>query len=172
MNKIFLAEKAVKNLGILENLRDYSPTPVSTIFVELNTKESDIDIVCSYQQQDAFAALLNDYYSTYESYNFQKLDTYVIAQFKYSDFLFEIYASTIPVPHQYAYRHYRIMQQLAKCGGENFRKKIRLLKETGLKTEPAICSLFGFTGDPFDAVLQLESYSELEIKELISKIKE
>lgn len=53
-SKIAYAKKAIQVSRALNKLQSYSPEVVSTIFVALDTRESDIDIVCTYQEQEAF----------------------------------------------------------------------------------------------------------------------
>ena len=60
------------------------------------------------------------------------------------------------------------MKRLVKIGGNEFIDRIRQLKESGLKTEPAICQLMGISGDPYAAVLDLEHWSEKELTKLLN----
>lgn len=168
-NKIAYAEKAIEESGVLHQLQAYSPEVVSTIFVGLDTKASDIDIVCSYQEQKAFVEDLDSACSARESYSLRLYEDHAVAQFHYNGFLFEIYASKTPVQKQAAYRHYMVMQRLVKVGGERFRIRIRQLKENGFKTEPAIYHFMKLSGEPFAAVLELECWNEKELEEHVSK---
>lgn len=168
-SKITRASRAVKDSGILDKLQLYSPAVVSTIFVHLDTKESDIDIVCTYQEQESFAEAFDQAYSGYEAYSLRLCKDYAVGQFLFRQFVFEVYASETPVQLQAGFRHYQVMKRLVHIGGNGFIGRVRRLKEAGLKTEPAICRVLGISGDPYAAVLELKHWSEKELKERIAK---
>ncbi|RDK82930.1 UNVERIFIED_ORG: uncharacterized protein DUF4269 [Idiomarina abyssalis] len=167
-SKIVRANKAIEESGILIKLNAYSPEVVSTIFASLDTKESDIDIVCTYQEQEAFIEAFESAYSGYEAYSIRQRKDHALGQFHCNQFLIEIYASKTPVELQAAFRHYQVMKRLVKIGGNEFIDRIRQLKESGLKTEPAICQIMGISGDPYTAVLELEKWSEKELNKLLN----
>ncbi|BFM05044.1 DUF4269 domain-containing protein [Halioxenophilus aromaticivorans] len=163
-SKIEKAEKAILQSRVKEVFEAYSPNIVSTIFVEFDTDQSDIDVVCEYQQQNAFASLISSSFQNHDSYSLSVYAECVIGQFKVSGFLFEIYGAPIPVTQQLAFRHYQVMQRLARLGGESFKQQIRKLKRSGLKTEPAISEVLALEGDPYNAVLELESWSNAQLE--------
>lgn len=167
--KIARANKAIEESGIPIKLNAYSPEVVSTIFVCLDTKESDIDIVCTYQEQDAFVDEFNSAYSSFTAYSLRLHRGHVVGQFRCNHFMFEVYASETPVYLQAGYRHYQVMKRLVKIGGNGFIDKVRQLKESGFKTEPAICRVMGISGEPYVAVLELEHWSEKELKAHVAK---
>lgn len=163
-DKITRAQKALQASEVLATLKPYSPEVVSTIFVGLDTNNSDIDIVCTYQDQQAFVAHIESAFSDFESFSVSARNDYAVAKFYYEQFLFEIYASTTPVQLQAAFRHYQVMKRLVNLGGNEFIQQVRHLKESGLKTEPAICHVLGISGEPYAAVLELEQWSDIELK--------
>ena len=163
-SKIVHAKKAIQVSGVLNELQSYSPEVVSTIFVSLDTMESDIDIVCTYQEQEAFFEEFESAYSGYESYSIHPRKDHALGRFHCNQFLFEVYASKTPVQLQTAFRHYQVMKRLVKIGGNEFIDRVRQLKESGLKTEPAICRVMGISGEPYAAVLELERWSEYKLK--------
>ncbi|RUO38608.1 DUF4269 domain-containing protein [Aliidiomarina shirensis] len=163
-SKIARANRAIKESEVLTKLDAYSPEVVSTIFVSLDTNESDIDIVCTYQEQEAFIEAFASAYSGYESYRLYPRQDHALGQFHCHQFLIEVYASKTPVKFQPAFRHYQVMKRLVNIGGNEFIEKIRQLKESGLKTEPAICRVMEISGEPYAAVLELERWSENELK--------
>jgi Domain of unknown function (DUF4269) len=163
-SKIFKAQDAISQSRVLNLLVDYSPQVVSTIFVEFDTDQSDIDIVCEYQQQTTFAKHFSDSFCHYDSYNLAEFPDYAIGHFKKFGFLFEVYATHIPVTQQLAFRHYHVMKRIALFGDESLKQQIRALKNDGLKTEAAISTLLRLEGDPYTAVLELESWSDDQLK--------
>ena len=162
--KIADAEKAISHCRVINALEGHSPKIVSTIFVELDTDQSDIDVICEFQESDTFACRLKNKFQIYKDYRLKTHINSVICRFEVSGFIFEIYGAPVPVHKQLAFRHYRVMQRLAKMGGEPFKQRVRKLKRGGLKTEPAISQLLGLKGDPYGAVLQLESWSNLQLE--------
>ncbi len=158
------AEKAISESRVKDVLKAYSPKVVSTIFVEFDTDQSDIDVVCEYQQQSNFTSLITSSFQRFESYSLDMYADHVIGRFRVSGFLFEIYGAPIPITQQLAFRHYQVMERLARLGGEPLKQKIRKLKYSGLKTEPAISQILGLQGDPYSAVLELESWSNAQLE--------
>lgn len=166
-SKIPRARKAIQDSQILRKLKSYSPECVSTIFVNLDTSESDIDIVCNYLDQQAFITDLDLTISAYDSHSLKAVEDRVVGKFSFQNFFFEIYATTTPVTKQMAYRHYQVMKRLVAAGGNNFSKRVRKLKEAGWKTEPAICQLLQISGDPYSSILGLENWTDLEIEKYL-----
>lgn len=156
---------------MLSTLKSYSAECVSTIFVHLDTSESDIDIVCNYLDQRAFIKDLSLTISAYDSYSLKADRDRVVGRFGFQNFLFEIYATDTPVEKQMAYRHYQVMKRLVAAGGTDFSERVRKLKESGLKTEPAICQLLEIPGDPYSSILDLEKWTDWEVEERVTKIR-
>ncbi len=74
----------------------------------LDTEDSDIDLVCSYNSQLAFFNELKSLVSEFSNGICKKRNNYVIARFEYTGFLFEIFGSNQKVESQMAFRHYTI----------------------------------------------------------------
>ena len=105
--KVRKACKAVYDCRIIQKLAEYNPTIVSTILVGLDTDNSDIDIICSYNSQSAFFHDLKSLASNYcDKKICKKEDNYVIARFQYANFLFEIFGTNQKIEEQMAFRHY------------------------------------------------------------------
>lgn len=163
------AESALVKSGLMDKLAKFSPTVVSTIWVELDTKTSDIDIVCSYSDADKFITEATSFISNFSQSAIHKNEDRVLASFHFEDFLFEIYASQQATTQQTAYRHFKIMQRLVALNQIELPAKIRELKTQGLKTEPAIAKLLKLEGDPYEAVLSLEDLNDQQLSELLSE---
>ena len=169
MKKTTKASKAIKAIDrcqILFQLKEFNPVVVSTILVGLDTNDSDIDIICSYNSQLTF---FDELKKTSANHNgiCQKRNNYVIAQFQYASFMFEIYGSNLKIEEQMAFRHYQIMKRLCRIGGLHFKNAVKAIKKDGIKTEPAIASILRLTGNPYDSVLSLEQLQDTEIEELL-----
>lgn len=163
MNKIDRAKRALCDSKALLLLKEYYPEVVSTIFVGLDTDESDIDIVCCYGSSELFTRRFRECFENYSDFTLETKSSYVIASFTYANFLFEIYACDIPTHKQAGYRHYQIMKRLCDIGGATFQKAIQQLKSHGLKTEPAICQLLQLKGNPYKTILEVESWDDTKI---------
>ena len=159
--------KAIYRCRILQKLAQYNPVVVSTILIDLDTDDSDIDLVCSYNSQSAFFYQLKSLISNYPDLICHKRDNYVIAQFHYAGFLFEIFGANQKVESQMAFRHYQIMKRLCEIGGKDFQNAVKAIKKTGIKTEPAIASILQLEGNPYNSVLMLEQLEDLELKKLL-----
>ena len=162
-----MAEQAVADSRVLQTLDEFSPVVVSTIWVGFDIEGSDIDIVGSCSDFQEFESVFSQAYSGCAEYECSRRTTYALGRFRWDDFLIEAFLSSTPVQDQPAYRHFRVMQRLATLAGENFGERVRALKKGGMKTEPALCALLGLSGDPYVAVLDLESWSDSDIQRRI-----
>ena len=164
-----LAGRAIQQCRVLEYLEAFTPEVVSTIFADLDIAGSDIDIVCQYENFEDFSKAFKSAFVPMSDFEFLSERGYAVGRFSFNGFRFEIYASKTQVQKQDAYRHFQIMKRLSKYGGAKFRSHIRKLKVSGLKTEPAICKLLSVVGNPYKAILDIESWSEDRIKSHINE---
>lgn len=164
LDRVFAARQALRACGVMETLREYSPAVVSTILVGLDTAGSDIDIVCCYDRAQRFVADFTAAFSGWPGYTLDTATHRQLGHFFSEGFLVEVYASSQPTRQQPAFRHFRVMERLVQHGGDPFRSRIRQLKLQGLNTEPAICHLLGIDGEPYGAVLELENWSESDMR--------
>ena len=163
---------AVSKSQVMELLSAYHPEVVSTILVGLDIDGSDIDIVCCYGSAAAKDNYIHDVeakLSAQRDYQLKVRENHVKTEFLLDGFRFDIYASVSPVERQNAYRHFKVMKRLCQLGGKAFQDSIRIRKEQGLKTEPAIADFLELQGDPYDAVLSLESMSNSQLGKLINE---
>lgn len=68
----------------------------------------------------------------------------------------EFFIQDMPLRRQRAFRHLVIEYVLLDRHGEDFRRRIRELKASGLKTEPAFAAALGLEGDPYAALLEMD----------------
>lgn len=192
--KIPRAQQTLDTLGILQELKAFDATVVSTIFVGFDTDKSDIDIVCTYQPQQrddadtsstakVLVALLQSVYGDFKDFvcEHYAAEDFVLCQFDHHGFVFEIYASTKPVHQQNGFRHYQVMKRLSRVD-PSFGKRVQeIRRKMGLKTEPAICALLQLQAckdedanniqksNPYEAVLLLEDWSD---EDLVTRIRQ
>jgi hypothetical protein len=164
-----LAQQAVDRSAVLTRLAAYTPTVVSTIFVGLDTSESDIDIICYCVNAERFLETVQTVYGRAPGFRICKSRDPVVIEFMVAGFHFEIYACDTPITEQSAYRHYRIMERLVAAGGSPFQNAVRLLKLEGYKTEPAIARLLNLPGDPWQAILSVERWSDARLQQALTQ---
>ncbi|SDG25981.1 protein of unknown function [Pedobacter terrae] len=153
------AYQVLTNNKVLEKLSPYQPILVGTIPINIDIKNSDLDIICYVEDKIAFAKELTDYFRHKEGFkitgnaNFKSIK----ANFFIDGFEFEIFGQSLPTKAQNAYRHMLIEYQILLEKGEVFRQEIISLKKQGYKTEPAFAKLLGLEGNPYEELLKLES---------------
>ena len=155
-----LAFSEIKKHKVLEKLKKYNPILTGTIPIEIDVPESDLDIICECQNHSEFKAYLLDQFSQkkdFKVYSILQNDIEsTIAEFKTENFLFEIFGQNIPTERQDAYRHMIIERNILEEKGFEFKQKVKDLKSSGIKTEPAFAKLLGLEGDPYIELLKLE----------------
>ncbi|RZK43566.1 MAG: DUF4269 domain-containing protein [Pedobacter sp.] len=143
---------------ILQKLEQFQPILTGTIPINIYTPESDLDIICYWDDKMYFIEKLKTLFSTEENFTLQEVSIAgqqtIIASFIAGTFEFEIFGQNVPTPQQNAYLHMLIEYKILEEKGETFRKKIIGLKRSGLKTEPAFAQLLQLEGDPYTSLLQ------------------
>ncbi|MDH4440598.1 MAG: DUF4269 domain-containing protein [Rhizobium sp.] len=165
-------EIAVRQLGILDALAAYGPQIAGTPPLGVETEKSDIDILCHAPQADAFLADVVALYgeiSSFRVWQWISDDRPVIATFHAHDWDFEIFASPCPVAAQYGWRHFQIEKRLLALGGARFKTTVQLLKQQGLKTEPAFWSALKQEGDGYQGLLSLDAATDDELRQMLAK---
>jgi len=162
----------LQELNVLHTLRDYNATLVSTICLDIDVPESDLDIICQFLAADKFEFTLQKEFKDHRDFSISRTGSensvQIVAEFKSGNFIIEIFGSVLPIEEQNAYRHLSVARRLIKLGGDSFREKLRNLKSKGFKTEAAIAELLNLSGDPYAAVLKLEEASDRHLLSLIS----
>ena len=155
-----LAFSEIKKHKVLEKLKKYNPILTGTIPIEIDVPESDLDIICECQNHSEFKAYLLDQFSQKKDFKLYSIKQNgiesTIAEFKTDNFLFEIFGQNIPTERQDAYRHMIIERNILEEKGFEFKQKVKDLKSSGIKTEPAFAKLLGLEGNPYIELLKLE----------------
>jgi hypothetical protein len=140
-------QNVLDSLGVIHNLACFEPMVIGTPPLEIDVATSDIDVACTAQNLETFRAK-------------------VTAQFHKSGWEVELFCQSLPITEQNGVRHFSIEQRL--LGLEpTMSPEIRRLKNSGLKTEPAFAQVLGLEGDPYDALLALENFSDAQIVALL-----
>lgn len=155
-----LAFSEIKKHKVLEKLEKYNPILTGTIPI-VDLPESDLDIICECENHSEFSEYILQEFSSKKDFKIystrQNGIESTVAEFKTENFLFELFGQNIPTEKQNAYRHMIIENSILKEKGTEFKKKIKDLKSSGIKTEPAFAKLLGLDGDPYIELLKLEN---------------
>lgn len=162
------AIEAIEDLKILDHLKEFDPLVAGTIPIDVDLEGADIDLVCTITDYSRFLETLKAGFLSHK--NFQITESYeqgersILARFEFKKFRFEVFGQKQPSKLQNAYRHMVAEHRLLQVFGPDLQHEVRLLKQKGIKTEPAFAMALGIEGDPFEEILKLEELSEDEIK--------
>ncbi|GAB3796372.1 DUF4269 domain-containing protein [Spirosoma humi] len=146
---------------IMDKLVRFTPILVGTIPIDIAIDSSDLDIICCWDDKQAFQATVLDSFNGHTGFrvhDYSEHNTdYVVANFMIDHVEIEIFGQNIPTRQQMAYRHMLIEHTLLTERGEFFRQQILDLKRQGYKTEPAFGKLLGFQTNPYEELLTYEA---------------
>ena len=144
-------------IDIFNILKEYRPILVGTIPLEIDTENSDLDIVCQVYDFEEFKQILQDNFSAYRNFKIINKDKdIIVCNFIENNMEIEIYASNIESDKSNGYRHMIIEYKLLKLYGDQFKEEVIKLKREGLKTEPAFAKMLNLNGDPYEKLLEFE----------------
>jgi len=151
--------QAIRDLGIMDSMKEYTPVVVGTLPLDLFTDKSDIDILCCYRSAEDYAEkVFFDLYAASHHFYINRKDLGGVesttTSFEYEGFQFEIVGQKVPVKQQAGFRHMVAEWRILSEKDLTFKNEILELKRSGLKTEPAFAKALGLTGDPYEALLQ------------------
>ncbi|WP_296621109.1 DUF4269 domain-containing protein [Marivirga sp.] len=159
------AYKVLTESKVMEKLKSFQPLLVGTIPIDIAIKDSDLDIVCSFENKQVFKEEIQKHFSSHPQFSVMERifqdETTIIARFNMDNFPVEIFAQNTPSNQQIAFQHMLIEHEILINRSEEFRKEIIRLKESGIKTEPAFAQLLNLRGDPFHALLDHGKQQEI-----------
>lgn len=168
------AHAALSRLGILAALQPYGPVLAGTIPLAIDVPDSDLDLICDVAEaaQPAFETLLRQHYGNLPEFRlrhtrWQEMPT-VVCGFRAEGFAWEVFAQPRPARQQQAVRHMQVEYAVLQAGGEAWQRAVHRLRRQGLKTEPAFAQLLQLPGDPYAALLTLESWSVAELRAYVA----
>jgi len=142
---------------VLENLVEFDPILVGTIPINIDIEDSDLDIVCYWQNKSAFIERIKNLFEKENRFSIREIvidnKESVVANFFIEAFEIEIFGQNTPTELQNGYKHMLIEDQILRSRDENFRLAIIKLKESGIKTEPAFGALLGLKGNVYQELL-------------------
>jgi len=167
------AARALKQSGLMELLAAYHPYPAGTVPIDIDVPGSDIDLLCEAEDLKRFRAVVHQALGDMEGFQCTPVTRetgvppYVVCSVSTGGWPVEIFAQSMPVRQQNAYRHMLVEWALLTHWGREGHKEIRRLKNKGMKTEPAFAYALGLSGDPYAELLNLADKSDEELADLV-----
>lgn len=159
---------------ICSQLASFDAVQVGIFPISVNVAGSDVDIICTYSNQDMFVEQLEKLYAGLNGFclnrNVIRGEYCVVCRFILEGIPAEVFGQLTPVQEQYAWRHMQVEHRLLTFGGDNFRKLVMSLRSNGLKTEQAFAEALHLRGDPYEALLLLYNEPDQVLKQLITGI--
>jgi hypothetical protein len=165
------AFKCITEHHFLSSLAEFRGVLISTVALGIYTPQSDLDLICEAHDLDYFSRRVTEMYTGFSEFKEVKTPNPEQSRcysLRCDDFEIEIFGSRVRLEDQFGYRHYLAMARLINIGGEGFRDKLQRAKLSGMKTEPAIASILGLEGDPYESVAGLADLTEGEFSEVLS----
>ena len=164
------AYHALHDADLLARLRPFGPVLVGTFPLDLTVPGSDLDIICEVPDEASFRQALAGF-ASYPGYAVRPAGTAVpavVVSFELAGLPVEIFGQAVPTVRQYGYRHLVVEARLLALGGPALRAQALALKADGLKTEPAFARLLGLPGNPYQALLALETEPDAALRQLLA----
>lgn len=163
-------DQVIDDLDLLRGLTDFDPIVIGTPPLGIATEDSDIDIACSASNLRKFGWVAELRFGHLESFSFRHLkdlsEPAVLASFRSLGWEIELFCQTLKTEDQWGVRHFRIEQRLLAIEPD-LRTEVLRLKRLGIKTEPAFAEILRLPGDPYEAMLKLETKTNGELNEMI-----
>lgn len=154
--------------NLLERLQPYDPILTGTVPLGIDLPDSDLDLICEVYDLDGFAAVMRAWFGLRPGFSLRSRDYQglpaCICGFTVAGVEVEIFGQPRSTRLQNAYVHMVVEARLLAAAGPAAAAAIRALKAEGLKTEPAFASYFGLSGDPYQALLDLATADDAELR--------
>ena len=169
------AYAVLKDLGLLTTLGAFDPVVAGTIPLGIDLPGSDIDIICEVAPaaRQSFEQLLHAHYGHLPGFRLGHVASgppALVSSFRCARVELEVFGQDLPTVQQYAFRHLVVEHAVLGAGGPAWRAAVRQLKKQGLKTEPAFAALLQLPGNPYEALLTLESLSPAELAARLAQV--
>lgn len=166
-----LAYRTLSDLAILDVLARYHPTLVGTIPIDLDVDASDLDIICEAYDLDEFERDVAHAYGRFRGFEIHRTELKgvlsSVSNFETEDFPIQIFAQGVPIHRQRAFRHLVAEARLLRLAGGEAKASIRVLREQGMKTEPAFGEYFCLDGDPYEKLYAIAEASDQDLQAII-----
>jgi hypothetical protein len=167
------AYAALQQHAVLAALQGYAPILAGTFPLDIAVAGSDLDILCEVHDFDEFNQFVGQHFSQCPAYTVQRLQIggvpSLVISFYLDEVEVELFGQALPAEQQAGYRHLVVEARLLALGGPALHQEIIRLKNSGLKTEPAFATLLALPGDPYQALLDLETCSDQQLLRLVQQ---
>src|SRR5690349_8566471 len=158
--------KILNETDLMKKLSRFNPVLIGTLPLDIFIEgKSDIDISCEVFDVNEFMIVAENQFHSLNNFSIRQKELgsvpSVIVNFELSGFPVELVGQPIPVMEQVAVKHLLIEFALLQFHGKSFREKVLELKVKGMKTEPAFAALLNLSGDPYQALLMLDSFANV-----------
>lgn len=165
------AYEILMKLKVIQSLRSYDPILIGTVPVDLNIAGSDLDIACEVSDMKVFVQRAYELYGACDGYRCihrmkDEVDRAVV-HFVYAGWPIEIFGQPVPTKQQNGYKHMIVEARILELLGNERKEQIKLLKRSGLKTEPAFGQLLGLQGDPYRALLDMYHWTDEQLLHMV-----
>lgn len=141
-----------------------------TFPLDIAVSGSDLDILVHAPYPAAVARVLAERFGIEAGFAWRMEEVAdgpaLVAGFTIDGLPVEIFAHPLPVVRQMAWRHMLVEARLLNLDPD-LRAEIRAMKIAGIKTEPAFAQALGLAGDPYQAILNLESRTNSDLYALL-----
>ncbi|RZJ25220.1 MAG: DUF4269 domain-containing protein [Flavobacterium sp.] len=155
MENLMSYQTALASSRVLEILKAFDATLTGTFPLSISISSSDLDVACFAPDSAVFLEVVTRNFEEHQNFRIKSRNDIGarIVSFDFMGFPFEIFSQPIPVHQQMSYRHMVAERIILDHHGDAFRCGIIILKESGLKTEPAFAKALHITGDAYHGVL-------------------
>jgi hypothetical protein len=164
----------LSDLRIFEDLKSYGPVVAGTIPIDIDIEDSDIDILCGFDNPVGFEQTLKRCYSQYRDFSFKRVRlrgvASAVASFFHRQYMIEIFGQSLETQEQDAFVHMVVEHRILELCNDSFREEIRRLKRGGLGTEPAFGKLLSIEHNPYTALLKFKGLQDGELVAHIPEI--
>lgn len=164
--------KALRISRALAILAEFDPRVAGTLPLGLAMPDSDIDVICHVTDPERFVATIWREFATYPQFSMRQWrqdGRPIIASFVAHGWPIEIFGQELPVDRQTAWRHFSVEKRLLAFGGDDLRNAVIANRQSGAKTEAAFATALGIGGDPYQAMLDVESLTDGALMEMIAR---
>lgn len=160
--------------ALFDPLAAFTPVLAGTFPLGLNVATSDLDVLCEVHDVAAFEATVRAAFGQRPGFAFSRVvgaePEAWLASFDFEGTHVELFGQPVPPCEQMAHRHLVVEARLLRLGGAWLRERVRSLKRSGVKTEPAFATVLRLNGgDGYAEVLALEACSDKELASLLTR---
>ena len=161
---------ALDRSGLLAALACFDPHVACTPPLGLDLPDSDIDVICHAADARVFANAVWAFAGDFEAFSIHQWTgdgRPVVATFRVHGWPIEVFGDAATVAQQRGWRHFEIERRLLALDGDELRAAVMKRRLDGLKTEPAFADVLRLEGDPYLALLDLETMSDAELAQML-----